>query len=79
MGLAGTMAALASVLVALQQRGMRSAGKVLLPDFLMAGFADVGFGVLAAGDREARRMSGELGCWRVPGLGPKKSGTRPEG
>src|SRR5271165_105706 len=52
MGLTGAVTALASVLAALQQRGVRSARKVFLPDFLVAGFADVGFGVRAA--RRAR-------------------------
>ncbi len=47
-GLPGTMAALASVLAALQQRRMRSARKVLLPDFLVAGLTDIRFGIRAA-------------------------------
>jgi len=47
-GLSGTVAALTSVLVALQQRGVRSAGKVLLPQLLMAGLANAGLSVLAA-------------------------------
>ncbi len=48
-GLPRTVATLASMLVAFQQRVMRSARKVFLPDFLVTGFADVRFGVLAAG------------------------------
>ena len=48
-GLAGTVTALASMLAALQQRGVGSARKVLVPHFLMAGLADVSFGVLSTG------------------------------
>src|SRR5271167_2226584 len=58
-GLSRTMAALASVLAALQQRGMRSARKVLVPDFLVAGLTDVGLRILATG--RAGHGSGCLG------------------
>ena len=44
-----TMAGLASMLVALEQRRMRSVGEVLVPDFLVTSLADVGLGVLAVG------------------------------
>ena len=48
------MTGLASVLVALEQRCVRSVGEVLVPDFLVAGLADVGLGVLAARSSRAR-------------------------
>jgi hypothetical protein len=47
MRLCGAMASLATVLVSLEQRRVRRTGKMLLPDLLMAGFADVGVSVLA--------------------------------
>ncbi len=47
MRLPGTMAGLAPVLVAFEQRGVRSIGEVLVPDILVAGLANVGFSVLA--------------------------------
>jgi hypothetical protein len=48
MGLRGAMARLTAMLAALEQRRMRGAGKVLLPNLLMAGLAHIGVGVLAA-------------------------------
>ena len=46
MRLPGTVTSLASVLVALQKRRMRSSCKVFIPDFLVAGLADIGWRVL---------------------------------
>jgi hypothetical protein len=45
--LAGAVASLAPMLVAFQKRGMRSSGKVFVPNFLVAGLADIGWGVLS--------------------------------
>ena len=47
--LPGTVAGLASVLVAMQQRGVWRSGEVLIPHFLVAGLANFGFRVLAVG------------------------------
>lgn len=46
MGLCRTMAALASVLIALEQRGMGRVRKVLVPHVLMARLANIGRSVL---------------------------------
>jgi hypothetical protein len=51
-----TMARLATMLLALEQRCMRSIGKVLVPDFLVAGLTDLGVSELAAG--VARKRGG---------------------
>ena len=42
-----TVTSLASMLIALQQRRVRRAGRMLIPNLFVTGFADVGFGVLA--------------------------------
>ena len=55
MGLCRSMTSLAAMLIALEQRGVRRAGEVLLPYFFVACLADLGVGVLAA------RRSGERG------------------
>lgn len=53
-----TVASLAAMLVALKQRGMRRPREVLVPDFLVAGLANLGVCVLAA------CRSGQRGrCW----------------
>jgi hypothetical protein len=49
MGLRGAMAGLATMLIAFEQRRMRSTGKVLVPDLLVTGFANVGLSVRAHG------------------------------
>ena len=48
MRLRRTVTRLAAVLIALKQGGVRRTGKMLLPDFFVASFTDVGLGVLAA-------------------------------
>jgi len=63
-GLCRSMTGLASVSVALNQNGVWSVGKVLLPDFLMAGLADVSLGVLTTCRRRQRRGSLGMGCLR---------------
>ena len=55
-GLAGTVTALASMLIAFQQGRMRCAGEVLLPDLLMTALANVGWSVLVA--RRVRDVRG---------------------
>ena len=52
------VAGLASVLIAFQQRRMRSCGEVLFPDLLMTGLADGVIGILSAG--LGRRCRGSL-------------------
>jgi len=46
MRLRGAVAGLASVLVTLKQHRMRRAGKVFLPNLLVAGLADLGVSIL---------------------------------
>lgn len=46
-GLSRSVTRLTTVLVAFEQCGMRGARKMLFPDLLVAGLANVGFGVLA--------------------------------
>ena len=58
--LGGTVAGLASVLVALKQRRMRSAGEVLVPDLLVAGLADVILRILPSG-RKGQHSGGLRG------------------
>jgi hypothetical protein len=58
-GLCRAMASLASMLIALEQRGVRRTGEVFIPHFLVTGLANLGVGVLAAA------RSGERGgCLR---------------
>jgi hypothetical protein len=47
-GLCRTMTSLAAMLTALEQRGVRRTGEVLVPHFLVTCLANVGVGVLAA-------------------------------
>jgi hypothetical protein len=47
MGLSGTVTSLASVLISLQERSMWSSCKVFVPNFLVAGLANIGLGVLS--------------------------------
>ena len=65
-GLCGTVTSLAAMLVALKQRGMWRPREVLVPDFLVAGLANLGVCVLTATSiRGAQRMladSGYLGA-----------------
>lgn len=56
MRLRRTVTGLASVLFALEQGRVRSVGEMLVPDFFVASFADVGLGILAAGG------TGQGGC-----------------
>ena len=58
-GLCRTMTSLAAMLIALEQRGVRRTGEVLVPDFLVAGLANLGVGVLAAS-----RSGERSGCLR---------------
>ncbi len=55
------VAALAAVLIAFQQRRMRSSGEVLVPNLLMTRLADIGLGILTSARRFARKHAG---CWR---------------
>ena len=48
MRLRRAVAGLAAMLVTLEEGRMRCGSKMLFPDLLVAGLADVGFGVLAA-------------------------------
>src|SRR5208283_6038620 len=59
-GLRRTVTALASMLVAFEQRRMRSISKVLVPNLLMARLANVSFGVLACS-----RAGQRGGCLRI--------------
>src|SRR5215469_8392828 len=63
-----TVTCLASMLIALQQRGVGRAGKVLFPDLLVAGLADVRLGVLARclARKRGRRLRRCATC--LPGL-----------
>ena len=56
-GLRWTMTTLTSMLVTLEQRGVRCIRKMLVPHFLVAGLADVSVGVLTIG-RACRRGRG---------------------
>ncbi len=58
-GLRGAVTSLTTVLIAFQQRRMRSSREVLVPDFLVAGLASVGLGVLGGG-----RAGERGGCLR---------------
>ena len=60
------------MLIALQQRGVGRAGKVLFPDLLVAGLADVRLSVLAGclarkRGRRLRRCTARLPWLRSPG------------
>ena len=61
MRLAGSMAGLTSVLTSFQEGRMWGSGKVFVPHFLVTGFADIGFRVLAAaGPRQGCRILDRL-------------------
>jgi len=74
MGLRGAVTALASVLVPFQQRSVRSTGKMLLPNFLVAGLADVSLGVLAT--RGTGQRGGFLRCWSAGVLLRRRGGVQ---
>ena len=63
-----TMTRLAAMLIALQQRRMRSVCEVFLPDFLMTRLADVGLGILSTRRTRQRsfRCSGRSVCTTPP-------------
>jgi len=64
-GLCRAMASLASMLIALEQRGVRRTGEVFIPHFLVTGLANLGVGVLAAarsGSAADACGAGLLGC-----------------
>src|SRR5208283_4105079 len=61
-GLRRAVTSLASMLIAFEQRGMRSIRKVFVPDFLVAGLANVCVGVLAAG-RAGKRSRSLRSCF----------------
>ena len=63
-GLRRTMTSLAAMLIALEQRGVRRTGEVLVPHFLVTCLANFGVGVLAAGRAGERgRCRWGWGSW----------------